>query len=100
MGFIIALLIGDDGFTFTSVSPGTHTVTVIGTLDGVMTAPLTITSLMTTLPLTLFVSENVQGTTVTLTISANQAATFECQLDGDPNFVPCKKYTERVIIFV
>ena len=100
MRFIIALLIGDDGFMFTSVSPGTHTVTVIGTLDGVVTSPLTITPLTIFPSIALFVSGNVQGTTVTLTISANQSATFECQLDGDPNFVPCKNYTERVIVFV
>jgi len=75
---LLCSTLGSDGFMFTSVSPGTHTVTVIGTSDGIMKSLLTL-AFLTMLPaIALFVSGNVQGTTVTLTISANQSATFEC----------------------
>jgi len=33
---------------------------------------------------------NVQGTGFTLTIRANQEANFECRLDGETDFEPCK----------
>ena len=84
---LLCSILGSDGFMFTSVSPGTHTVTAIGTSNGIMKSLLTLAAL-TMLPA--IASENVQGATVTLT----KSATFECRLDDEPNFVPCKNYIE------
>ena len=81
-------VIGADGFEYTSVTAGTHFVTVRGTLNGLSRE--TTLGLLTSVPeLSFSTSVSISGTVVTIIIHANQAATFECQLD-DQDFVPCK----------
>ena len=83
------LLIGADGFVYDSVSPGTHNVTVRGTLNG-QSVDAFLGPLTSVPELSFTTAVTVSGTVVTLIIEANQAATFECQLD-DQEFVPCKE---------
>ena len=85
-----ANIIGDDGFQFTSVSVGTHNITVIGNLDGTSEGPLTISGLEVVECFVLQLLLNVQGTGFILTIIANQEANFVCRLDGETDFEPCK----------
>ena len=80
--------IGNDGFEYTSVAAGTHFVTVRGALNG-LSGEATLGPLTSVPELSLATTVAISGTTITLTIVANQAATFECQLD-DGEFVPCK----------
>ena len=82
-------LLGADGFEFTSVLPGSHFVTVRGTSGG-QSLDATLGPLTSVPELTVSLTVSVSGTVVTATIEANQAATFECQLDNDA-FVPCKQ---------
>ena len=83
-----SFVLGSDGFEFTSVLPGTHFVTVRGTASG-QSLNATLGPLTSVPELTVGLTVSVSGTVVTATIEANQAATFECQLDDGP-FVPCK----------
>ena len=80
---------GADGFEYTSVSPGTHFVTVRGTLNS-QSSDITLGPLTSLPELSFTTSVTVSGTVITLIIDANQGATFECQLD-DQDFVPCKQ---------
>lgn len=81
-------VIGTDGFEYSPVAPGTHFVTVRGALNG-QSGEATLGPLTSVPRLTLATTVALSGTTITLTIEANQNATFECQLD-DQDFVPCK----------
>jgi len=85
-----ANIIGDDGLQFTSVSVGTHSVTVIGTLVGTSEDPLTISPLEVVERFVVQLLLNVQGTGFILTIITNQEANFVCRLDGETDFEPCK----------
>ena len=85
-----ANIIGDDGFQYTSVSIGTHSVTVTANLDGTSVDPVTISPLTVTGTFMVLLSTNVQGTGFILTITADQEANFECRLDGETDFEPCK----------
>lgn len=84
-------VIGANGFEFTSVAAGTHFVTVRGTLNS-LTGDSTLGPLTSIPELSFQTIISVLGTVVTITIDANQAATFECQLDSQA-FVPCKTNT-------
>ena len=83
-----SFVLGCDGFEFTSVLPGIHFVTVRGTASG-QSLDATLVLLTSVPKLIVALTVSVSGTVVTATIEANQAATFECQLDDGP-FVPCK----------
>jgi len=85
-----ANIIGDDGFQFTSVSVGTHNITVIGNLGGTSEGPFTISPLEVVEDFRVDLFSNVQGTGFILTINANQEANFVCRLDGETDFEPCK----------
>ena len=82
------MLIGSDGFVYTSVPAGTHTVTVMGDLDG-SSGTEEIPGLAVLLPLIVDLDVDQNSTSIAVTITANQEATFECQVD-DGAFVPCK----------
>jgi len=62
---------------------------VNGNLDGTSAGPL-VTTVTVTGEILVQATVNVQGTGFTLTITANQAATFECRLDGETDFEPCE----------
>ena len=89
------LCAGSNGFQFTSVSPGTHFVTITGTLNG-LSGSETLGPLTSIPELTVESSISISGTVITVIIEANQAATFECQLD-DQDFVPCKQHKKICI---
>ena len=80
---------GADNFVYTCVAPGNHTVTVRGTTQDGQVGELTFSPLQVSSTFMVTTVASPLGTTITVTICANQDATFECQLD-DSNFVPCK----------
>ena len=80
--------IGTNGFEYNPVAAGTHFVTVRGALNG-LSGEATLGPLTSVPELTLATTVALSGTTITLTIVANQEATFECQLD-DGEFMSCK----------
>ena len=73
---------------YTSVPVGTHTVTVMGDLDD-SSGMAELAGLNVSLPLVVNVDVDQNITTIALMITANQEATFECQVD-DGEFLPCK----------
>ena len=85
---ICYVYVGYDGFQFTSVAAGTHFVTIRGTSNG-QSDEATLGPLTSISELSFSVFVTVSGTIITVFIAANQAATFECQLDNQ-DFVPCK----------
>ena len=84
---------GSDGFVYTSVAVGDHTITVTGTAQDGQTGELNL-SLTVSSPFMITAIATILGTTITVTIDANQDATFECQLD-DSSFVSCKRLTNK-----
>jgi len=75
---------------YTSVPVGTHSVSVMGDLDG-STGTAELSSLNISLPLMVNVEADQNNTALFLAITATQEATFECQVDGG-EFEPCKEY--------
>lgn len=86
----LGMLITYIGFEFTSVAAGTHYVTVRGTLNH-LSSNITLGPVMVYPELLFNTTASVLGTVATISIHANQAATFACQIDNS-SFVPCKKY--------
>jgi len=63
---------------------------VNGNLDGTSVGPVVLTSVIVTEEFIVELVANVQGTGFALTITANQAATFEGLLDSETDFEPCE----------
>ena len=79
---------------FSSVDVGSHNITVRGTSPDGQTVEKTLSSLMIAEEFIPMLTATALGTIITVTIDANQAATFECKLD-DSSFVPCKQSTNN-----
>ena len=88
--FSCVCTIGFDGFTYTSVPFGNRNVTVRGTAQDGTSNQVILSPLMVVPPLTVTATLSASGTRITVTIEANQDATFECQLD-DQDFISCKQ---------
>ena len=92
----IPTVTGSDGFVYSSVPVGDHTIIVRGTAQDGQTSELTI-SLSVSSQFMITAVASVLGSTITVIIDANQDATFECQLDAS-SFVPCKLLTRGSIL--